>query len=357
MAAVGAPNVSRETFDPGSPMSLPTGKLPLPLLRKALDRVPRLDPTVLVGAEPGEDAAVIDVGGPELLVAAADPITFAAADIGTYLLAVNGNDLAVAGAEPRWLLTTVLAPAGTTAQEIQALLADVTSACAAANVSLVGGHTEITDSVTSPVVAGTLLGTVARGSLVRTSGAQPGDALLVAGEIAIEGTAILAGDHADTLRSAGVSEADIQAGAARLNSPGISVRPAAAALRTSADVHAMHDPTEGGLAAALYELAEAAGVGVAVDRNAVPLLPECRRICQALGLDPYALLASGALLASLPSAQATAAVTALRTAGLAAAVIGEVRPATAGRCWTVDGKVSPIPTIERDELARFLESA
>ena len=337
-------------------MSLPIGKLPLPLLRQALGRVPRRDPAVLVGAEPGEDAAVIDVGGPELLVAAADPITFAAADIGTYLMAVNGNDLAVTGAEPRWLLATVLAPAGTTAAQIQALLDDVTAACAAANVALVGGHTEITDSVTSPIIAGTLLGTVARGALVRTSGARPGDALLLAGAIAVEATAILAGDHADALWSAGVSEQDIQAGAARLQSPGISVRPAAAALQAAAEVHAMHDPTEGGLAAALHELAEAAGVGLAVDRDAVPVLPECRRICQALGLNPYALLASGALLASLPAAQAQAAMAALARAGIPAAVIGEVTPAPEGRRWTVGDNTSWIPVVERDELARFLEA-
>ena len=338
-------------------MSLPTGKLPLPLLRRALGRVPRRDPAVLVGAEPGEDAAVIDVGGAELLVAAADPITFAAADIGTYLLAVNGNDLAVMGAEPRWLLATVLVPAGATAAEIQALLTDVTTACAVAGVALVGGHTEITDSVTSPVVAGTLLGTVARDSLVRTSGARPGDALLLVGEIAVEGTAILAGDHAELLQNAGVSVTDIQAGAARLASPGISVRPAASALQAAAEVHAMHDPTEGGLAAALHELAEAAGVGLRVDRDAVPVLPECRRICRALGLDPFALLASGALLASLPGSQAPAAIATLHDKGLGAAVIGQATPPTEGCRWTVDGNNVPIPTIERDELARFLESA
>ena len=337
-------------------MSLPTGKLPLPLLRQALGRVPRRDPAVLVGAEPGEDAAVIDVGGPELLVAAADPITFAADDIGTYLLAVNGNDLAVTGAEPRWLLATVLTPAGSTAPEVQALLADVTTACAAANVALVGGHTEITESVTSPVVAGTLLGAVKRDALVRTSGAQPGDALLLAGAVAIEGTAILAGDHAAALRDAGVSGPDIQAGAARLESPGISVRPAAAALQAATKVHAMHDPTEGGLAAALHELAEAAGVGLIVNRDAVPVLPECRRICRALGLDPYALLASGALLASVPRAQAPAAVAALGANGLSAAVIGEVTAASVGRRWTVAGSDVSIPTVERDELARFLEA-
>lgn len=338
-------------------MNLPTGKLPLPLLRKALGRVPRRDPAVLVGAEPGEDAAVIDVGGPDLLVATADPITFAAADIGTYLLAVNGNDLAVTGAEPRWLLATVLAPAGATAANIEALLTDVTAACAAADVALVGGHTEITDSVTSPVVAGTLLGTVARDALVRTSGARPGDALLLVGAIAIEGAAILAGDHPQKLREAGVSEADIQAGAARLQTPGISVRPAVNVLRPAANVHAMHDPTEGGLAAALHELAEAAGVGVAVDRDAIPVLPECRRICRALGLDPYALLASGALLASLPAAQATSAVTGLHEAGLTAALIGEVTTASEGRRWTIGGHDVPIPTVDRDELAGFLESA
>ena len=337
-------------------MSLPTGKLPLPLLRQSLRRVPRRDPAVLVGAEPGEDAAVIDVGASELLVAAADPITFAAADIGTYLLAVNGNDLAVTGAEPRWLLATVLVPAGATAAQVQALLDDVTAACAAANVALVGGHTEITDSVNSPIVAGTLLGTVARDALVRTSGAQPGDALFQAGEIAVESTAILAGDHADALRRAGVGEADILSGAARLRSPGISVRPAAAALCAAADVHAMHDPTEGGLAAALHELAEAAGVGLVVDRDAVPVLPECRRICHALGLNPYALLASGALLASLPPSQAPGAAAALAQAGIEAAVIGKVTAAPEGRRWTVGGNVSPIPSLDRDELARFLES-
>lgn len=338
-------------------MSLPTGKLPMPLLREALGRVPRRDPAVLVGAEPGEDAAVIDVGGPDLLVAAADPITFAAADIGTYLLAVNGNDLAVMGAEPRWLLATVLAPAGTTATRIQALLDDVAGACAAANVALVGGHTEITDSVTSPVVAGTLLGTAAHDSLVRTAGARPGDALLLAGEIAIEGTAILAGDHAEVLRNAGVSDEDLRSGADRLESPGISVRPAATTLQSAARVHAMHDPTEGGLAAALHELAEAAGVGILVDRDAVPVLPECRRICRALGLDPYALLASGALLASLPGAQASVAVATLSRKGLSAAVIGEITEVSMGCRWSVSGTDMPIPAVERDELARYLESA
>ena len=104
-------------------------------------------------------------------------------------------------------------------------------------------------------------------------------------------------------------------------------------------------------------MAEAAEVGLVVDRDAVPVLPECRRICGALGLDPYALLASGALLASLPAPQASTALTALRKAGSTAAVIGEVTAAAEGKRWTVGGRDVPIPTVARDELARFLESA
>ncbi len=335
-------------------MILPAGKLPLAELRAALQNAPQTDPAVVVGAAPGEDAAAIDVGAPELLVAASDPITFATADVGAYLLAVNGNDLAVMGAEPRWLLATVLAPEGSTTGQVRALIADVAAACAQAGVALVGGHTEVTPSVRAPIVAGTLLGAAPRHALVRSSGAKPGDALILAGPLAVEGAVILARDHAAALLAAGVSRRDVEAAAGWLASPGISVRPAAAALLGAGGVHAMHDPTEGGLLAALHELAEASGVGLDVDRAAAPVLPACCRICRALGVDPYKLLASGALLASVSDARAAAAAAALGAAGIAGAVIGRVTPAGEGRRWTIDGSSAPLPPVDRDELARVL---
>lgn len=324
-------------------MNLPAGKLPHHLLRALLASLPAFDRSVVLGPHVGEDAAVIDAGGPDLLVAKTDPITFAAEDLPRYLLAVNSNDLATVGANPRWLLVTALLPEGIAAEQAVRLFDGLREACAGAGVSLVGGHTEITVGLDRPILVGCLLGTVPRDRLVRTSGARIGDAVLLAGGIAIEGTAILAREHASLLRARGVPQAVIDAAAGWLRSPGISVLPAALALNATGAVHAMHDPTEGGLATALHELAEAAGVGLRIDFSAVPVLPECRLICEALGLDPLGLLASGALIATLAPADVSDALE-----RYPAAVIGHVvAPADA----------EPLPVFPRDELARFLEGA
>ena len=342
-------------------MKLPTGKLPPDLLRDLLASLPSNDPSVVVGGAVGEDAAVLDTavpdsGNTDLLVVKTDPITFVASDTGHYLLAVNGNDLATMGAEPRWLLVTALLPEGIESGRAQQIFQDVAAACAETGVSLVGGHTEITVGLDRPILVGCLLGTVARGRLVRTSGAQPGDAVLLAGGIAIEGTAILATEHAATLLGKGVDAPIIARAGGWLRSPGISVAPAAKALQSAVRVHSMHDPTEGGLATALHELAEAAGVGLRIDRSAIAVLPECEAVCQALGLDPLGLLASGALLATVAARDTDAALESLRAAEVPAQAIGEVLAGDAGLILAAGDFQRPIPTFPRDELARFLES-
>ncbi len=337
-------------------MNLPDGKLPAGMLRAFLASFPAPHESVLVGGAVGEDAAVIDLGGPELLVATTDPITFAGADVGRYLLAVNGNDLATTGALPRWLLATVLLPSGVSPREAAPVLESLRAACSQARVDLVGGHTEVTPGVARTIVVGCLLGTVARDRLISTAGARVGDALLLTAGVAIEGTAILATEHAPALRAAGLAAADIERAAGWLDQPGISVLPAARALHSTGAVHALHDPTEGGLATALHELAEAAGVGLEVRRDAVPVLPECERICAALGLDPLGLLASGALLAALDPAEAPSALQRLDQAGIAAAVIGRIVPRRQDLTALERGGRAPLPVFDRDELARFLET-
>lgn len=335
---------------------LSAGKLPARLLRVLLGRVTPSDASVVVGPAVGEDAAVLDLGFGELLVAKTDPITFAARNAARYLLAVNSNDLAVMGARPRWLLVTALLPAGIAESDAETLFEELRLACEQAGVSLVGGHTEMTVGLDRPILVGCLLGTVARDRLVRTSGARPGDALILAGGLAIEGSAILAAEHADELRRRGVSESVIQAAADWLEHPGISVLPAARLLMAAGGVHALHDPTEGGLATALHELAEAAGVGLWVRREAIAVLAECRAICEALGLDPLGLLASGALLAAVDPQAAGLAVERLEAAGIPASVIGEARPACEGRVLIEGDRARPLPVFERDELARYLET-
>ncbi len=338
-------------------MSLPAGKLPPDLLRDFLATLGSRDHSVVVGAAVGEDAAVIDVGGPELLVAKTDPITLAAHDIGPLLLAVNSNDLATMGATPRWLLASVLMPKTATPDDARSLLDGLASACRRSQVALAGGHTEVTDGLEHPVMVGCLLGTVPPDRLVRTGGARVGDALVLTGGIAIEGSAILAIEHADRLRAAGIDAATIGAAARRLDDPGVSILGAARRVHAAGHAHAMHDPTEGGLATALHELAEAAAVGVRIDAMRVLVLDETRRICGALGLDPLGLLASGALLAALDPADVVEALRRLSDAGIPAAEIGQVVSASDGRTMVVKGAERPIPLFERDELARFLDSA
>lgn len=328
-------------------MGFPAGKLPAGELKRFLASLEPRDPAVVVGGAVGEDAAVLDLGSADLLVAKTDPITFATEDAGRYLVAVNSNDLATTGAEPRWLLVTALLPEGASTELVAGVFESLRLACEEAGISLVGGHTEMTVNLDRPVLVGCLLGTVPRHRLLRTSGARPGDALLLAGGVAIEGTAILAREHAALLRQRGVDEQTIARAAAWLQKPGISVLPAARLLRSLEGIHAMHDPTEGGVVTALEEIAEAAGCGLRIDLEAIPVLEESRRIAQALGLDPLGLLASGALLAALAPEAVDEALGRLAAAGIPAAVIGRVTP---------PGQGSALPRFARDELARFLSS-
>ena len=332
---------------------LALGKLPPELLARLLGGLPRPDARVVTPAAPGVDATAIDLGD-RLLIATADPITFLADHIGWYAVNVNANDIAVMGGEPRWFLATLLLPEGIAEEAVAAIFADLTHACAELDVVLVGGHTEVTYGLDRPIVAGTMLGEAERGRLVTSAGVRPGDRLLITGGIAIEGTAALASTARVELETAGVSAALIERAAALLHDPGISVVRAARALRDAVPVHAMHDATEGGLATGLREMAEAAGTGLVIGGDALPVLPETRAVCAALALDPLGLLASGCLIAAVSPGDEQAAIAALQTAGVDAWPIGwALEPDD--RLWLVEaGERRPLPRFARDELARWL---
>lgn len=331
------------------------GKLPPHLLASLLAQVPPGE-RVIVGPRYGADAAVLEVRPDRLLVAKCDPITFATEVIGWYAVAVNGNDLAVSGARPLWFLATVLLPPGAGEQQAREIFAQLLAACADQGIALVGGHTEITLGLDRPVVVGCMLGEVEPGRVVTSAGARPGDALLLTKGIAVEGTALLAREAAEALAQAGVSRPAVQRAAELLVVPGISVAREAQALCQQVSVHAMHDPTEGGLATGLAELAAASGVGLRVERCRVPVLPETQEVCQALGLDPWGLIASGSVLAAVAPQEADHALAALRALGIAAEVIGAVTAPEAGLVLVEpDGGERPLPSFERDEVARFLE--
>jgi hydrogenase maturation factor len=329
------------------------GKLPNDLLARLLTRVATRDPRVIVGPGVGRDAAVIDTGGQKLLVAKSDPITFAADEIGWYAVHVNANDIACMGATPQWFLATVLLPEGCAAELPGQILDQVAEACDSLGVTLIGGHTEVTHGLPRPIVSGAMLGEVDRDRLVRPETSQPGDSVLLTKGVAIEGTAVLAREARDRLSSLGV-EVDVLDRASRLlRSPGISVVPEAHAACDAVTVRAMHDPTEGGIATALSELALATGCGVRIDAE-IPILPETAAVCRAASLDPLGLLASGALLLVVPEDECANAISSIEGGGVAVTRIGTLVRTQAGVIMWANDAARPFPSFVRDEVARFL---
>ncbi len=313
------------------------------------------DPRVLVGPSVGEDCAVLDMGD-RVLIAKSDPITFATDKIGWYAVQVNANDVACTGGVPRWFLPTVLLPADSEIDDVRGIFADIADACRQLGVAIVGGHTEVADGIPRPIVAGTMLGELEdRSRLVSTGGAQDGDSIVVTTGVAIEGTAILAREHADELRERGLDTGSLTRAMAYLDDPGISVLAAARALFETGTVHSMHDVTEGGLITALREIAAASSLGLVAEAESVPLLPECAAICEALGIDPLGLLGSGALIATMPAGDVPRALRALDRLGVSGWEIGQMMEPSDG-LWLIDRSGErTLPEFRRDELARFLE--
>jgi hydrogenase expression/formation protein HypE len=330
----------------------PVGKLPSELLGRLLDRYRLEDERVVLGARVGEDAAVLDMGD-RYLVAKTDPITFATDQIGWYAVHVNANDLVTTGARPLWFLATVLLPEGDSDEAlVEEILRQMHDSCKQLGVSLVGGHTEITYGLERPMVVGQMLGEVEKDRLVTTGGARVGDAVVLTKGIAIEGTAIIAREKEASLRERGYDDGFIARAQGYLQEPGISVFREARVASGSFAVHAMHDPTEGGLATGLREVALAAGVGMIVEEQQIEVLPESSLLCGEFGLDPLGTIASGALLLTLPAEQADLLVETLAAEGVLARVMGSIRPAEEGIRIRSGGVVRDLPSFPADEIAK-----
>lgn len=338
-----------ETPNYRRPVPLPTGKVPSELLAHLLSSLPTAHPQLLLGPGVGEDAAIINLGSEHLLAAKSDPITFASAEIGYYAVHVCANDLAVCGARPLFYLPTILLPEKTTNIDAGQIFAQIGDTCRGLGITVVGGHTEVTPTVKQPVVAGTLLGDVKK--VVATGGCRPGDVILLAGSAAIEGTSIIAREKQDTLLAQGWEATELNEAANYLYKPGISVLgPALAAAEL---VTAMHDPTEGGIATGLWEIAHASGCGLEVNLTAIPITPLTAKLCAAFGLDPLGTIASGGLLATATAENVEPLLTLWQEAGQGGQRIGRVLSKEKGIYATQHGKRSVLPRFDADEIVKL----
>lgn len=314
---------------------LPLGKLPPDLLEKLFINAPTLDSRVILGPGIGLDCAVLDAG-PSLLVFKTEPITFVIDEIGWYGVQIAANDIATTGAQPRWYLATLLLPERkTTATLVEQITEQAYAACRQLGISVIGGHTEITHGLDRPILIGTLIGEVSREALITPRGASPGDRLLLTKGVPIEATAILAREFPDRLR-AELTEAEIKQAQGFLYKPGVSVVQDAAIATQAGKVTAMHDPTEGGLASALWEMAQASGHTFVVNQQNIPIPDLSGRICKIFDLNPMGTIASGALLLTTPSGDVQNIILALRQNGIACFEIGHVEDGPV-EVWSSDG--------------------
>jgi len=333
--------------------SLPDGKLPAQLLGQLLSRLAIDDVNVAVGPALGEDAAAIDRGDHYLLLAA-DPITFLPRRIGWYAVHVNANDIAAMGGTPKYFLSTILLPSGAATDEmIQEIVTDIASACRELGCLAVGGHTEVTPGIDRPIVAGAMVGEVDRDRLVTSAGASPGDMLLLTKGIAIEATAILAQERADEIREA-FGEAFLEKASRFLEDPGLSVLRDAAAACDAGGVTAMHDVTEGGVANAIWEIAEASDVGMAVSESEIPRFWESTKLAEKFRMNLLGAIGSGALVICTKEEATESVLGKLEERGVEAFVIGRVAEKKSGVQLLRGKDRVELPRFATDEIARVL---
>ncbi|MEM2575422.1 MAG: AIR synthase family protein [Sulfolobales archaeon] len=304
-------------------VNMVVGKLPPEILKKyVFSRVGVTDPRVLVGPSIGEDAAVIDLGGGNVLVAHVDPISGANEYIGWLAVHIPSNDIAVSGAKPHWLLPVLYLPEKADEELIDNITYQMDSAAKEINAMIVGGHSEFTPGIKRPLISMTAMGVTTLDKYVKSGGAKPGDVVLMTKSAGIEGTAILASDFSDLLLSRGIDEGMISSARNMIKS--VSVVRDALTLAEDNIPTAMHDPTEGGILGGVLELAYASNTSIIVYEETIPITKETKTFCNILGLDPLKMLSSGTLIASVPINKLDNALKKLRSEGIEASIIGEV---------------------------------
>jgi hydrogenase maturation factor len=334
---------------------LKSGKLDIDTLKRILERNTILDSQVIVGPKIGEDAAVIDLREKtdRHWVVSSDPITFTTEEVGYYGVVVNLNDIATMGAIPKWFLATLLFPEGSDLRIIEKVFRQIHHACRRFGISFIGGHTEITPGIKKMILSGHMIGEVKKDKLVTTSGARAGDLLLLAKGVCIEGTSIIAREKEAELLKKGVSSSLIRKAKRFILNPGIDVLRSAQIACKGTLVHSMHDPTEGGLINGLIEMAWASEKGIEVDFDKVLIYRESRILCQEFGLNPFGVIASGALLLTISPSDFSPIQKAFKRNSIPFQVIGRIKKGPA-RVIRRNGKGrKELKALPRDEILKI----
>ena len=301
-------------------MSFPFGKIPIQVLKEVIFKnlgVKRKE--VVLGPAAGFDGAVINVGNKSLIVSM-DPITGAIERIGWLAVNINANDIVTFGVEPAFFFSCILLPENANRQIVETISAQMDKAAKKLGMAIVGGHCEVTPGLTNPIVVGCAMGLTEKGNYVTAGGAKPGDKLILTKSAGIEGTAILASDREEQLKKA-MTSIMLQNAKNFYNQISV-VKDAITAFKTGG-VRAMHDPTEGGVAGGIHEMADASNLGIKILEEKIPVQRETAEICKFFKIDPLQLISSGALLISAKPEFANKIIESLEQQKIHASIIGE----------------------------------
>jgi hydrogenase maturation factor len=293
--------------------------------------------------------------GQNYLVAKTDPITFATDEIGYYAVHVNINDVVCTGATPKWFQSTILLPEKyTTTDLIESIFRNIHDTCQSLNITVIGGHTEVTTGLDRPIIIGCLLGEVEKDKLVKSSGICPGDDLILTKGIFIEGTSIIGREKEEFLKKKGYDDKFIEKCKNYLHDPGISVMKEALLSNSKFRIHAMHDPTEGGLATGIAELAIASNLGVQIDMKKIKILPEPKILSNLFKLEPLGTISSGSLLIAIEESNSNELIEILRKENISAEIIGKFGKKEKDlRIKTLNDKIVPLVYSEIDEILKI----
>lgn len=301
-------------------MGLPLGKIPVDILEEVVFKnlgVKREE--VTLGPASGFDGSVIKVGD-KCIIISTDPLTGAIERLGWLAVNINANDVATFGVEPAFFFSCILLPENADRKIVETICTQMDKAARNLGMAIAGGHCEVTPGIKNPVVVGCAMGMTEKDKYVTAGGANPEDKLILTKSAGIEGTAILASDREKQLKKR--IEFSVLEKAQNFSNQISVVKDAMIAFKTGG-VHAMHDPTEGGIFGGIHELADASNLGVKIFEERIPVQPETIEICQFYKIDPLQLISSGALLISVRPDSAEKIIEKLRHNSIQSSVIGE----------------------------------
>lgn len=321
------------------------GKLNWDDLKQIIEKNRSVDrKEVKVKSGVGEDCSIVNFGE-EDCVLSTDPITGSGSNVGRLAVHINCNDIASSGVEPIGILVTILAPEGSTIEEIDRVMKEISEEAKKLNVEILGGHTEVTSAVNRLIVSCTAVGKGKSKNTVSTHGAEIDDDIIVTKKLCLEGTSIIINDHYEKLKEI-LTHNEIEEGKNYINQLSVVKE---GKIAGDFGVNSMHDITEGGVLGALWEIAEAGKIGFKVYKDEMPISELSKKVCDYFNIDPLRLISSGSM--AIICSNGKKLIEKLKMEGINAAIIGKI---TDSKGIVVEnGREEEVMPPDRDELFKI----